>query len=164
MMSLSLESQISEWLRNCQRLAIMGIGNALRGDDAVGVEVVKQLRGKVPSRVKMLDCGTVPENFMQELESFKPTHVLMIDAANLETAPGKTRLIPPEEIAGFALSTHSMPLSFLAGIIHQELKSKVVLLGIQPYSTAFGEGLSPNLRKAAKQIAENIKEATASLS
>jgi hydrogenase 3 maturation protease len=164
MMSLSLKSQISEWLRNCRRLAIMGIGNPLRGDDAVGVEIVAQLSGKALSHVKILDCSTVPENFMQELESFKPTHVLMIDAANLKTAPGKTRLIAPEEIAGVALSTHSIPLSFLAGIINQELKSKVVLLGIQPNSTAFGEGLSPNLRKAAKQITKSIQEAIASLS
>ena len=160
---MSLESQIAGWAKNCQRLVILGIGNTLRGDDAVGVEIVKNLSGKAPSRVKVIDCGTVPENFLHELESFKPTHVLMIDAAHLEMAPGKTRLIPPEKIAGIALSTHSMPLSLLAGIIKQELKAEVILLGIQPDNTTFGEGLSPKLQKAAKHITENIKEAIAGL-
>jgi hydrogenase 3 maturation protease len=158
---LALKTQIAEWLEKCQRLAIMGIGNLLRGDDAVGVEIVKQLSGRVPSHVATFDCGTVPENFMQELESFRPTHVLMIDAANLETSPGKARLIPPEKIAGVALSTHSMPLSLLASIIQQELKAEVILLGVQPYNTAFGEGLSPALLKASKHIIESTIEAVA---
>jgi hydrogenase 3 maturation protease len=160
---LNLSSQLAKWVENCQRLAIMGIGNSLRGDDAVGTEIVKQLSGKTLNRVKVFDCGTVPENFIHELESFRPTHVLMIDAAKLETTAGEAKLIPPEKITGVALSTHSMPLSLLAGIIQQELKVKVILLGVQPENTAFGEGLSPKLQKAAEQVAENIEEAVAGI-
>jgi len=155
---LTLRGQISAWLRDYERLAVLGIGNPLRGDDAIGVEILKRLKGNVPKNVKLLECEMVPENFLSKIELFEPTHVLMVDAAQLGIEPGEARLIPPEKIAGTALSTHAMPLSILAGIIQEDSKVKVMLLGVQPEKTEFGEGLSPKLQKASKEIARIIIE------
>ncbi|MCW4019882.1 MAG: hydrogenase 3 maturation endopeptidase HyCI [Candidatus Bathyarchaeota archaeon] len=156
---MKLRDQIAAWLRSYERLAVLGIGNPLRGDDAIGVEVLKRLEGKVSESVGLYDCEMVPENFLSEIELFRPTHVLLIDAAQLEIESGEARLIPPEKIAGTALSTHAMPLSILAGVIRENLKAKVVLLGIQPERTELGEGLSPRLQKASKEIAGIVIEA-----
>jgi len=137
----------------------MGIGNPLRRDDAVGVEIIKYLSGKVSERVRLFNCEMVPENFLAEIEDYQPTHVLMIDVAELKAKPGEAKIIPPEKIASTAISTHTIPLSLLAGVIQEETKSKIILLGIQPYNTSFGEELSPELQKAAEKIAEVISEA-----
>jgi hydrogenase maturation protease HycI len=137
----------------------MGIGNPLRTDDAVGVEVVKQLSGKVLGSVKLFNCEMVPENFLAEIEDYQPTHVLMIDAAELKVKPGEARLIPPEKIADTIIFTHTVPLSLLAGVIQKETKSKIILLGIQPCNTGFGEGMSTELQKTTKNIAKTILEA-----
>ena len=135
---------------------MLGIGNPLRGDDAVGLRVIHNLQGKVPENVLLLECEMVPENYLSKIEQFKPTHVLMVDAAQLNKEAGASRLIPVEEIAGTALSTHTLPLSFLAEIIKQNVGAKVMLLGIQPGIIEFREGLSLKLQEASNKIADLI--------
>ncbi len=156
---LTLKTEIARWVQGCERLAIMGIGNPLRGDDGVGVEIVNQLTNKVPECVKLINCEMVPENFLSEIEAYQPTHMLIIDAAELKAKSGETRLILPEKMVGTAFSTHIIPLLFLAGIINEVVKSKILVLGIQPYSTGFGEELSPELQMATKKIVEGISKA-----
>jgi len=157
--TLALAHEITGWLKGFVRLAVLGVGNPLRGDDAIGVEVLKRLRGKIPENVALFECEMVPENFLSEIERFEPSHVLMIDAAQLDLEPGEARLIPTEKITGVALSTHTMPLSLTAEILRGNLGAEAVLLGVKPERTEFGEGLSPRLQKASKEIAAAILEA-----
>ena len=156
---MELQNQLSVWLKDCVRLAVLGIGNPLRGDDAVGLKIIHNLLGKLPKNVLLLECGMTPENYLGKIEEFKPSHVLMVDAAQINEEAGASRLIPVEEIAGTALSTHTLPLSFLAEIIKQSIEAKVVLLGIQPESIEFREGLSPKLQEASRRIADIIVKA-----
>jgi len=135
---------------------VLGIGNPLRGDDAVGLKVVQNLLGKVPENVLLLECEMTPENFLSKIERFRPTHVLMVDAAQLNREAGALRLISIEEIAGTTLSTHTLPLSFFAEIIKQNTGAEVRLFGIQPGSITFREGLSPKLREASRKAADVI--------
>lgn len=154
--SLELHDQLYAWLKGCQRLVVIGIGNPLRGDDAIGLKVIQKLSRKIPENVRLLECGVIPENYFSKIEEFKPTHVLMIDAAHLNGEAGASRLISIEEIAGTALSTHTLPLSFLAEIIKQNIGADVKLLGIQPESVEFKEGLSPKLQEASRKIADLV--------
>jgi len=156
---LTLKDQITAWLKNYRRLAVLGIGNPLRGDDAIGMEILKALKRKIPENVRLFECEMVPENLLNEIEIFNPSHVLMIDAAYFETEAGEARLIPPEKIPGTTLSTHAMPLSLLAEILRENLKAKVVLLGVQPEKTEFGENLTPRLQEASREIAGIIRKA-----
>jgi hydrogenase 3 maturation protease len=158
-LSLALRDQLAAWLKDCSKIAILGIGNPLRGDDAVGMEIVKLLKGKVPMNVELLECETVPENFTRQIREFNPTHVLMIDAAQFEAEPGEARLVPPEKILGMTLSTHAIPLSMLAEVIKDSINAKVMILGVQPQKIEFGEGLTPELQKASKRIAGILAEA-----
>jgi len=154
--SSELRNQLYAWLRGCRRLVVLGIGNPLRGDDAVGLRIIQNLQGKVPENVLLIECGMVPENYFGKIEEFKPTHVLMVDAAHLNMEAGASRLISTEEIAGTALSTHTLPLSFLAEMIKQNIGAEVMLIGVQPKNIEFREGLSPNLQKASREIADII--------
>lgn len=156
---MTLGDQIADRLKGFQKLAVLGIGNPLRGDDAIGVEVLKRLKGRVPRNVSLFECEMVPENFLSEIERFRPTHVLMIDAAQLDLEPGEARLIPTEKITGVALSTHTLPLSLTAEILRGDIGARVVLLGVKPERTEFGEGLSPRLQRASEEIVAIILEA-----
>jgi hydrogenase 3 maturation protease len=156
---LTLGDEIARWVQGYEKLAIMGIGNPLRRDDGVGVEIVEQLTGKVPERVKLFSCEMVPENFLSDIEAYRPTHVLIIDAAELKAELGEARLIPPQKIGGTTFSSHTIPLSLLAGMINESVKTKIIFLGIQPFSTGFGEELSPELQMAIKKIVKTISEA-----
>ena len=156
---MSLFKELKGWLKGYRKVVILGIGNPLRGDDAIGLIVAKHLKGKVPSTVNVLLCETVPESFSGEITRHKPSHVLMIDSAMLNEKPGFSRLIPPEKIVGTAISTHAMPLSVLADYLKKTADAKVVLLGIQPKNVDFSEGLTPELQQAAEQIAKTIEKA-----
>jgi len=149
---LAFGRQLRVWLDGCERVAVLGIGNPLRRDDAVGLEIVKMLRGRASRKVRLLECETVPENFTREVREFRPTHVLMIDAAQLGAEPGEARLVPPERILGMFLSTHAIPLSLLTEVIKQSIDAEVMILGVQPKEIEFGEGLTPELRRASKRI------------
>lgn len=152
-------TELKKWVQNCPKLVVLGIGNPLRGDDASGLEILKQLRGRVSKkRVRLIDAGTMPENFTGEVKRFKPSHVLLVDAASFGAEPGGVRLVPPEDIAGVAVSTHALPLSLFAEVVQKTVKARVLLLGVQPKTADFVEGLTPELKKATKSIAEHLVE------
>jgi hydrogenase 3 maturation protease len=148
-------------LQGCSKLAVLGIGNPLRGDDAVGLEILRLLKGKVPRNVRLIESQTVPENFTGEVERFNPSHVLLIDAASFGAKPGVVKLVPPDGIEGVAISTHALPLSIFAEIVQKSVKARVLLLGVQPKTATFVEGLSPEVKKIAKDIAEALLVALA---
>lgn len=147
------ETELKQWLQKCTKLAVLGIGNPLRGDDALGLEALGLLRGKVPRSVRLIEAHTMPENFTGEVKRFKPSHVLLIDAASFNAKPGVVRLVPPEDIAGVVVSTHALPLSMFAEVVQKTVKAKVLLLGVQPKTADFVEGLTPEVEKAVKKIA-----------
>ena len=137
-------------------MVIMGIGNPMRRDDAVGLELARALRNKVPSSVVVLECGPVPENFLGKIVEARPTHVLMVDAALLGLEPGEARLVRPEEALGIAISTHRLPPNLLADYIRRSTGAKVAILAIQPSEVGLGEGLSPGVEEAVGRLAEDV--------
>ncbi|MEM1607468.1 MAG: hydrogenase maturation peptidase HycI [Candidatus Bathyarchaeia archaeon] len=163
MLELKLRDELKAWLRDCSRLAILGIGNALRGDDALGPELVERLKGKLPKSVWLLDVGVAPENSLGFIRRLKPSHVLLIDAADFGGKPGEIRLISPEQISGVVLSTHSMPLYILAELINRYVGAKVMLLGVEPKSLNLGEDLSPEVKKSIEVCSKILLEVINSL-
>lgn len=153
---LELETKLRRWLEGCQRVSILGIGNLLRSDDAVGLVLVQLMQEKVPDSVNLLNCETVPENFIGQVEAFQPTHVLLIDAAEFGGAPGDARLFSPERVVGITLSTHAISLSLLAKIIEDRTRARVRILGVQPKVLEFGETLSSELKEASKGISKAL--------
>ena len=150
------ETELRKWLQKCTKLAVLGIGNSLRGDDALGLEILTLLQGNVPQRVNLIQTDTMPEDFTDEVTRLRPSHVLLIDAASFEAKPGEVKLVPPEEIAGLPISTHALPLSLFAEVVQSSIKTKVLLLGVQPKSVDFVEGLTPEVEKASKDIARRL--------
>lgn len=145
--------ELKKWLVGADRIVVAGIGNPIRTDDFVGMKIVQGLQGKVSKKVCLIECETVPESFMQDIIDFKPNHVLLIDAAVLELEPGETRLIFPEQVAGFpAVTTHVLPLKVFCEYIRKMTEAKIALLLIVPKSTEFGEGLTSSVEAVAEKI------------
>jgi hydrogenase 3 maturation protease len=133
------------------RTAILGIGQELRGDDALGLEVARCLQRKLSSRedVLVLLAGPAPENFTGALRRFDPQRVILVDAALMGETPGAVRWLDWREATGFSASTHSLPLSALAGYLETELGCTVQILGIQPAENALGAALSAQAKTGA---------------
>jgi hydrogenase 3 maturation protease len=149
----SIQRELKNWLADSERIVVAGVGNPIRTDDFVGVKIVQDLNGKVSERVHLIECETVPESFMQEIVDLKPSHVLLIDAAVLGLKPGETRLVFPEQVTDFpAITTHMLPLRIFCEYIAKMTEAKIALLLIEPENTEFGEGLTPEVQKAAEKI------------
>jgi len=148
--------ELKMWLQGATRIAILGVGSRVRRDDAVGLAVVDRLKGRVPSSVELFDCETVPESFTGPIRRLAPSHVLIIDAAELDLSPGEARLVEPESLVKVASSTHILSLSILSEYISSEVGAKVILLGIQPKDVRFGVELSPELVQAVQSLSEGI--------
>jgi len=155
---MALEQELGEYLGEGERrVVLMGVGNPMRGDDGVGVAIIQRLQENPIPSVMLLNTETVPESYIGKVESHRPTHVLLVDAANFGGRPGDTRLIDSQHIGGQAVSTHSLPLTIFITYIEKSLGIKVLLLGVQPKTVAFGEGMTSELAEASKRIAETLR-------
>jgi len=158
-MANKIEQEISDWFTNAKRVVVAGIGNPIRRDDFVGVKIVQDLQGKVPKTVLLIECETVPESYMQEIIDFKPSHVLLVDAAILGLKPGETRLVLPEQITDFpAITTHVLPLRIFCEYITKMAEAKIALLLIEPEDTEFGEGLTATVQATAEEVTKRLTE------
>ena len=143
------------------RLAIVGIGNELRGDDAVGVLIVRDLLQRVPKEgsipsLLVVDAGSSPANCTGTLRRFAPEFVLLIDAAQMYERPGAVRYLVDKSVVGPSASTHSLPLSMIAEYLSAEFHCNVALLGIQPANDALSASLSSPVQRARDTVVEYL--------
>jgi hydrogenase 3 maturation protease len=148
-----VEKELKTWLSNAEKVVVAGIGNPIRMDDFVGTKIVQDLRGKVSEKIYLIECEAVPENFMQQIIDFNPTHILLIDAAILDLKPGDSILIRPERLMAFpAYSTHALPLRMFCEYLAKMTKANIALLLVEPKKADFGEGLTSEVEASAQKI------------
>ena len=131
------------------RVAVVGVGNTMRGDDGAGILVVRALAERLQEApdVLLIDGSTAPENFTGPLRRFRPDLVIEIDAAHLDQPPGTVAWVDWRDADGMSASTHTLPPSVLARFLSADIGCRVSLLGIQPATLEMG--CDPSLRVAA---------------
>jgi len=142
------------------RVAVVGLGHALRGDDAVGLAVAQRLRrscGKWP----VLVGGSAPENCTGTLRGFAPDLVVFVDAADLRSRPGTIQWLECAQIDGLNASTHTLPLSLVGSYLTAELGCRVGVLAIQPGGNDIGARLSPAVNRTARCLVQVLSALSA---
>ena len=136
------------------RVAVVGIGNELNGDDGAGVAIVRLLKQRVPRRpdLLLLDGGTAPENLTGALRTFNPNTVLLVDVADFGGVPGAIAWLPWEESDGLSASSHTLPPSVLCRYLIHEFACRMMLLGVQPQRIEFGEPLTAAVRNSVHEV------------
>ena len=152
-----IEHELQEWFSGAHKVVIAGIGNSLRRDDFVGVTIVRDLQDSVTSSVYLIECETVPENFIEQIVRFNPSHILIIDAALLNLDPGSSKLLSSNKLMERpVVSTHVLPLRIFCEYLTRETNAKIALLLIQPKDTSFGEGLTREVQNTAEHMARRL--------
>jgi len=147
------QKELERWFSKAKRVVVAGVGNPIRMDDNVGVRVVRGLQGRVSENVYLIECETVPENFMPQIIDFRPTHVLLIDAALLGSRPGDFKLVDPEQLSmSPTFSSHLLPLRIFCEHVREMTNAKISLLLVEPKNSDFGEGLTPDVEASVKRI------------
>jgi hydrogenase 3 maturation protease len=144
----------------CSKIAILGIGNELRRDDAVGLAVVDRLNSFIgdPS-VVVLNCQHVPENFTGYVKRIRPTCVVLVDAADFGALPGEARIFQLNDLEVSSVTTHKASLLALGEYLQSEINCNIFVIGIQPADCDFGSGLSPIAQRASIVVADLISTA-----
>lgn len=160
---LMLRKIILKKLKKAERIAILGVGSDLRADDAAGelvLEKLKALPGVASAKpeVRLFFGETAPENLTGEIRKFNPSHIIIIDSADMGQKPGSVELIPLENIGGISFSTHRIPTKVMVDYLLNLLKCDVTMIGIQPKSVSFGEAVSEEVKHSADQIAALLND------
>jgi hydrogenase maturation protease HycI len=157
--AVDIESSLKEWFSGAEKVVVAGVGNPFRRDDFVGVKIVRNLNGKVSNQVYLIEAETIPESYMQQIVAFKPTHILLVDAGIINKPPGTAQLADPTQlIRKTSISTHTLPLRIFCDYLTQTTAAKIALLIIQPADASFGEGLTPQIKQAAKTLTKQLQK------
>ena len=150
----SLRTVLKTKLKGAQKTVVLGVGSELRGDDIAGLLVAEALKDK-PS-LNVINGGTAPENFTGEIKKLQPTHLIIVDSAEMKKEPGFVKLIEVNEVSGYSFSTHSLPMNVMTDYLLKYFPCEIIILGIQPKSLGFGEKPSQPVKTAAREVAEAI--------
>jgi hydrogenase 3 maturation protease len=167
-MAAKLKTILHRRLEGAERVAVLAVGSRLRGDDAAGLlaaDALAQVGWPQAARpqVAIFRGDTAPENLTGELRRFRPTHVVVLDAADMGRAPGHVEVLAADDLrdAG-SFSTHRPPLSVLATYLSGSLGCQVLVVGIQPATCEFGGPASAAVAAATRRVAAAIAETLAS--
>jgi hydrogenase 3 maturation protease len=165
---LSLKKTLKSKLKDARRVAILGVGSDLRGDDVAGILVAEQFskqRPKVNQRVKVrvFIGATAPENLSGQIKKFNPTHLVIVDSADLDKLAGQVRLIERQELDGISFCTHRLPLKVMVDYLTQSIGCATIIIGIQPKTISFGSRPSKVVERAAAKVYSMIKEVLSSV-
>lgn len=120
---------------------IIGYGNPIRGDDAVGLRVAEAARAAGCNAIAVLQL--LPE--LAEPVS-QASRVLFIDC-DIRLAPGQVAISEPEAAAGWHAPTSPAGLLELARELYSQAPP-ALCIGIGPETLELGETLSPIVQKA----------------
>lgn len=141
-------------------IAVLGLGNLMRTDDAVGMLMLDRLNesGRLPADVRMIEGGTLGLDLLDSLRGV--THLIALDAVDVEADPGTLVRFADEQLSDLPISksVHLLGFSDLLGVLHlmEAAPLQVVLLGVQPQYTGWGTELTPPVQTSQSELTEAV--------
>lgn len=144
------------------QILVLGLGNDLLSDEAVGIRVVRFLaeHSLLPPEVVLLDGGTLSFTLAGPLAA--ASGLILVDAARLGIAPGGVQLHEGAamdlKLAGSRRSVHEVSLADLLDIarLTDTLPVRRCLVAIEPERIDWGLDLTPAVAQAVPQAAKEV--------
>jgi hydrogenase maturation protease len=147
---------------------IIGIGQTLRGDDAVGFAAVslwqKTFQTSAGQSDIIVELAELPGiGLLSLLEG--ASKAILVDAVRSGAEPGTIYTIPANQLDSFELGARSAhgwgvaeTLSLGRELDLAELPAELILVGIEAGQTGMGEDLSPQVKLALPRVATLIEQ------
>lgn len=151
-----------------ERTAIMGFGNPVRSDDAVGIYVIEKLNELLPKdlHVSLFDMGTSAFEVLFNLKGHK--RIIIADAVvNSEQSAGTVFKLPATAINTAVVDDpmvflHSLKwdqaLSYAKKILHNDYPNDIQVYLIAVDDTRLNVRLSDEVRRGGDQVVQHIME------
>ena len=150
------------------KTAIMGFGNPVRSDDAVGIDVIEQLREKLPQTedISIFDMGTAAFEVLFGLKGHDK--IILVDAVLNSNEPiGTLFKVPAEEVMKAPqddpmVFLHGMKwdqaLSYTKKILRDEYPEDIQVYLVAIENTKLEVDLSDEVKDAGDKIVQHILE------
>lgn len=131
------------------RIAVVGLGNLMRTDDALGMLAIQRLRTdfELPECVTLIEGGTLGLDLLYPLQG--ATHLLALDVIDAGAEPGTLLRFAGDDIENMptSKSVHLLGFSDLisAMLLSGDAPRELVVLGLQPQTIAWGTHLTATL-------------------
>ena len=143
-------------MRDVPPILVLGLGNLLLSDDAVGLRLLEDLaRETWTDEVEFVDGGTQGLALLPYLSEREA--VLVLDAIGLGAEPGTVHILRDEDVrrlrgqrAETAHEGNGLTLLETARLLGEKLPNLVVI-GVEPAHVRTGVGLSSEVAEGARQ-------------
>ncbi len=144
---------------------VLGLGNALLGDDGVGphlVTLISQLNADWNGQVEFLEGGTRGLALLGDIAG--RFALVFLDAAALGAAPGTVHVRRDGDVLGLSHrggTAHEGNAGELLAVasLSGDLPPRVIMVGIEPLALQTGIGLSKPVRQAIPAALEAARQA-----
>ena len=144
-----------------KRVLVVGIGNPIMKDEALGGKVIEELdRRDLPTHTEAVFAGT---SVFDTLAGRGGGKLVIVDAASAGGEPGTVYVhrAGQGDLRGGAeyLSAHDrgLPEALAELALAGDEWDEVVLVGVEPGDVSFGEELTPAVRKALGKVVETVE-------
>jgi len=150
--------------REVIRVAVIGIGQSLRGDDAVGLEAIRQWREKFPETASrpevQIEASELPG--LALLDTLNEVDAAILVDAIQGSNPGVIHRLSEEELAAFTSDSKSAHGWGVAETLRlrkklTDAKANVSIIGIEVEQVEIGAGLSKVVEEALPKACEAIE-------
>lgn len=151
------------WDAATGKTVVIGCGNLLRGDDAVGPTLVRHLweRG-VPDDVVLVDGGTAGMDVAFKMRGAR--QVIIVDASSTGSVPGTIFEVPAFELEELPpleqFHSHAFrwdhALAFARWLLGDDYPDEITVFLIEAADTSFGAELTPCVAASMEVVAEFV--------
>ncbi len=150
------------------KIAIVGIGQSLRGDDAAGIEAVERWQHDFPEtahrpEIKAENCELPGLALIDLLEPAQAA--ILVDAVHSAAQPGTIHKIDLTELSSFPVDSRSAhgwgvaeTLELSRSLYPRLARLPIFLIGIEAGSLILGGQLSEQVKKAIPGASRAIQE------
>jgi hydrogenase maturation protease len=148
-------------------IVVIGVGNVLLSDDAIGVRVVEGLRrlqecdrSALPEGTRLVDGGSLLLDLLHEVRDGRG--LVLVDAVHFDGPEGTVSVRHDDAIRATGGARGQAPNSVdellaVAGLMGW-LPDRIALVGIEVTQTGFGADLSPVIAAALPRAIEAVGE------
>ena len=140
-------------------MLVIGIGNELRGDDAAGLLVARQIRAQQPE-IQVLESSADPMTLMEAWEGEQ--RVILVDAVESGSPPGEIHRHAAHEQAlpadFFHCSTHSIGVAEAVEFARNlsRMPAELIVYGIEGADFQSGAEVHPAVSASVNTLTECI--------
>ena len=133
-------------------ILVLGLGNLLLGDDALGLQLLSRLSADALPNVEFVDGGTQGLALLGYLSDRRG--ILILDAVGLGAAPGAVHVLDGADLDGLrarrsttAHEGNALELLSTARLMGEKM-GRLIVVGVEPARVATGIGLSEAVEAA----------------